>query len=253
MDITTVIGIVSGLVLMIGAIESGGGLGWFINVPSAMIVFGGTMATTFISYPLGDVLSVAKVVKNAFIYKIPPSSKLITDFVEYSKLARREGILALERVVAKSNVPFLDKGVRLAVDGVEPEAVRELLDTELAFTSERHKKGAQIFTTMGTFAPAMGMLGTLIGLIQMLMVMDDPKAIGPAMAIALITTFYGSVLANLIFLPLAGKLKLRSQEESEHKQLIMEGIVSIQLGDNPRILEQKLNAFVAPGKRKALQ
>ncbi|MFH1624575.1 MAG: MotA/TolQ/ExbB proton channel family protein [Pseudomonadota bacterium] len=251
MDITTFLGIFSGFALMIIAIKSGGGLSWFVNMPSVAIVMGGTIATTLIHYPLSDVLGVFRVVKNAFFVKMPDYSKEIARLVDFSKVARREGILALEKQRNKVEQPFLRKGIELAVDGLEPKAVMEMLGTELEYTEERHKKGAEIFTTMGTFAPAMGMLGTLIGLVQMLMVMDDPKSIGPAMAVALITTFYGSILSNLLFLPIAGKLRLRSQQESRLKQLILEGITSIQFGDNPRIIEQKLHVFLAPSERKS--
>lgn len=148
------------------------------------------------------------------------------------------------------NEPFLSKGVELAVDGMEPDAIREILEKELMFTEDRHKKGAEIFTVMGTFAPAMGMIGTLIGLVQMLVNMDDPKSIGPAMAVALVTTFYGSVMANLMFLPIAGKLKIRREDEAKYKQLIVEGISSIQVGDNPRVVEQKLHTYLSPKERE---
>ena len=249
MDIATFLGIFSGFALMIIAIKTGGGLTWFISIPSMMIVMGGTVATTLIQYSLSDVLGVFKVVRNAFFIKLPDYSKEISTVVDLSKLARREGILALERLKNELDDPFLAKGIELAIDGLEPKAIMEMLSTELEYTEERHKTGAEIFSTMGTFAPAMGMLGTLIGLVQMLMVMDDPKSIGPAMAIALITTFYGSLLANLLFLPISSKLKLRSQEEARLRQLIIEGIMSIQFGDNPRIIEQKLNVFLAPAER----
>jgi chemotaxis protein MotA len=169
-----------------------------------------------------------------------------------AKVARREGILALEKKVKTMNEPFMSKGVELAVDGMEPDAIRGILENELIFTEERHKKGAEIFTVMGAFAPAMGMIGTLIGLVQMLMNMSDPKSIGPAMAVALITTFYGSVMANLIFLPVAGKLKVRREDEAKYKQLIVEGISSIQIGDNPRVVEQKLHTYLSPVERSRL-
>ena len=249
MDIASFLGIFSGFTLMIIAIKSGGGLTWFISIPSMMIVLGGTVATTLIQYSLSDVLGIFKVVRNAFFNRLPDYSKEISTVVDLSKLARREGILALERSKNELDNPFLAKGIELAIDGLEPKAIMEMLSTELEYTEERHKTGAEIFSTMGTFAPAMGMLGTLIGLVQMLMVMDDPKSIGPAMAIALITTFYGSLLANLLFLPISSKLKLRSQEEARLRQLIIEGIMSIQFGDNPRIIEQKLNVFLAPTER----
>jgi len=249
MDIATFLGMVFGFSLVIIAIKMGGGLIWFWNSPSAMIVMGGTVAITLINYPLSDVLSVMKVLKNAFLYQIPKATAIVPQIVELSRIARREGILALEKKVKQMNDPFLGTGVELAVDGMEPEGIRSIMENELIFTEERHKKGAEIFTVMGTFAPAMGMIGTLIGLVQMLMVMDDPKAIGPAMAVALITTFYGSIMANLIFLPIAGKLKLRREEEVKYKQLIIEGIASIQVGDNPRVVEQKLHTYLSPRER----
>lgn len=249
MDIATLLGVVSGFGLVIAAIKMGGGLIYFWNAPSVMIVIGGTIAITLINYPLSDVLSVMSVLKNAFLYQIPPITSLIPDIVELSKIARREGILALEKKVKTMNEPFLSKGVELAVDGMEPDAIREILEKELMFTEDRHKKGAEIFTVMGTFAPAMGMIGTLIGLVQMLVNMDDPKSIGPAMAVALVTTFYGSVMANLMFLPIAGKLKIRREDEAKYKQLIVEGISSIQVGDNPRVVEQKLHTYLSPKER----
>jgi chemotaxis protein MotA len=252
MDIATFLGVLSGFGLVVMAIKMGGGLIWFWNVPSVMIVMGGTVAITLISYPLSDFLSVLKVLKNAFMYKIPQPSTLLPEIVELARIARREGVLALEKRVKTMNEPFLSKGVELVVDGIEPDAIRGILENELMFTEERHKKGAEIFTVMGTFAPAMGMIGTLIGLVQMLMVMDDPKSIGPAMAVALITTFYGSIMANLMFLPVAGKLKLRRDDEVKYKQLIMEGIASIQIGDNPRVVEQKLYTYLSPEERSSL-
>ena len=250
MDVATLLGIVSGFGLVVMAIKMGGGLIWFVNVPSLMIVMGGTLAITLINYPLSDVLSVMKVLKNAFLYKIPQLTGMLHKIVDLSRVARRDGILAMEKEVKKINEPFLGKGVELAVDGVEPDTIRNILENELFFTEDRHKKGAEIFTVMGTMAPAMGMIGTLIGLVNMLMVMDDHKSIGPAMAVALITTFYGSVLANLVFIPIAGKLKVRREDESKYKQLIIEGVTSIQFGDNPRVVEQKLNTYLSPGEQK---
>ena len=249
MDIATLMGVVSGFSLVIMAIKMGGGLIYFWNAPSVMIVMGGTAAVTLINYPLSDVLSVMNVLKNAFLYKIPLPSAIIPDIIDLAKVARREGILSLEKKVKTMNEPFLMKGVELAVDGVEPDSIKEILENELVSTEDRHKKGAEIFTVMGTFAPAMGMIGTLIGLVQMLVKMDDPQAIGPAMAVALITTFYGSVMANLLFLPIAGKLKVRREEEVKYKQLIIEGIASIQVGDNPRVVEKKMNTYLSPSEQ----
>jgi len=253
MDISTILGIVIGFGLVISAMSVGGGLGWFINLPSAMIVLGGTVGATLINYPMSDIIGVVKVAKNVFFQKEMKTEKVIKMLVDISKVSRRDGILALEDKAKDIKDPFFAKGIMLMVDGIEPASLSRILNTELDFISERHRLGAEIFTTMGSFAPAMGMVGTLIGLIKMLVQMDDPSSIGPAMAIALITTFYGVVLANLIFLPAAGKLKTRSASEVLLKQLIISGILSVQSGDNPRLLEEKLHSFISPGKRKAMK
>ena len=178
------------------------------------------------------------------------AKELITSFVNLAGTARREGILALETALNDINDDFMKKGLQLSVDGLEPVSIKDILDTEIENIKERHKLGADIFTTLGTFAPAMGMVGTLIGLVQMLQTMDDPSSIGPAMAVALLTTFYGSVMANIVCLPIAGKLRTKSTEEVLMKGLMSEGIMSIAKGDNPRLLEQKLNAFLAPELRE---
>lgn len=252
MDLATIIGIISGFGLVIVAMSMGGGLLWFINIPSALIVLGGTFGAVFINYPIADVLGVAKVAKNVFFQKQELPSQIIEQLVELSRIARREGILALEKKEDEIKNTFLMKGVRLMIDGMEPAVLSSILRTELDYLSERHRAGADVFSSMGNFAPAMGMMGTLIGLVKMLMQMDDPSSIGPAMAVALITTFYGVILANLIFLPIAGKLKARSANEVLVKELIMYGILSVQSGDNPRVLEEKLNSFLPPGERKTL-
>ena len=251
MDISTILGIVFGFGLVISAMAVGGGLGWFINLPSAMIVLGGTLGASLINYPMSDIIGVVKVAKNIFLLKKLKTEKVIEMLVDMSKISRRDGILALEDKVEEIKDPFLAKGIMLMIDGIEPAALSRILHTELEFISERHRLGAEIFTTMGNFAPAMGMVGTLIGLIKMLVQMDDPSSIGPAMAIALITTFYGVILANLVFLPAAGKLKTRSSSELMVKQLIISGILAVQSGDNPTILEEKLYSFIPPDKRKA--
>jgi len=249
MDIATVVGIVSAFALVVVSIMMSGSLGLFINIPSIMIVFGGTLGATMINYPLGDVLSVVKVVKNVFFTKVWSTQEVVDRFVEFANKSRREGILALESEVPALTDPFLVKGLQLTIDGMEPEAIRDILETEIAYLEERHKSGAEILTTMATFFPAMGMIGTLIGLVQMLATMDDPSTIGPAMAVALLTTFYGAVAANLVCLPMAGKLKKRSQEETLIKEMIISGIVSVANGENPRVIEQKLHSYVAPSAR----
>ncbi len=251
MDLATVLGIVSAFGLVVIAIFMGGGLGLFINAPSMMIVLGGTMGTTLINYPLQDVLGVVRVVKNVFFKKRESVRGMIKQFIDFATKARREGILALESELKTIDEKFLKKGVQLSIDGLEPDSIRDLLETEIEFVQSRHQLGAEIFTTMGTFAPALGMIGTLIGLVQMLQSMDDPSTIGPSMAVALLTTFYGSVMANLLCMPIAGKLKTRSREEVLIKEMMIEGILAIARGDNPRIVEQKLQAFIPPNMRES--
>ncbi|MCD6197971.1 MAG: MotA/TolQ/ExbB proton channel family protein [Deltaproteobacteria bacterium] len=252
MDLGTLLGIVSGFGLVIIAMSIGGGLGAFINAPSVMIVCGGTMGATLINYPISDVLGVIKVAKNAFFSEKVKTEKIMEMLIEMSKVSRREGILGLEKTLKDIKDPFFVKGMTLMIDGIEPAKLSELLDTEVEYIEERHRLGAEIFMTMGNFAPAMGMIGTLIGLVKMLMQMDDPSSIGPSMAVALITTFYGVILANLIFIPISGKLRTRSAQELATKQLIMSGVLSVQSGDNPRMLEQKLHSFVSPKERKSV-
>ena len=251
MDIATLIGICTAFALVVGAILMGSSLTLFINIPGLMIVAGGTLGATMINYPLPDILKVTKVVKNAFFHRKQTVKELIGEFVTLAGTARREGILALESSIGDMKDEFMRKGLQLSIDGLEPSSIRDILSTEIDSIQDRHKLGAEIFTTLGTFAPALGMIGTLIGLVQMLQTMDDPSTIGPAMAVALLTTFYGALMANVVFLPIAGKLRNRSSEEVMAKELMAEGIMSIAKGDNPRLLEQKLNAFLAPQLRES--
>jgi len=250
MDIATLLGITSAFGLVLIAIFMGGGLGLFINVPSLMIVAGGTLGTTMINYPLKQVLGVIKVVKNVFFTKVTSAKEIIQQFSEFSNKARKEGILALESEIENLDEEFLKKGIQLSIDGLEPQSIREILETEISYIEDRHKLGAEIFTTMGTYAPALGMVGTLIGLVQMLQSMSDPSSIGPAMAVALLTTFYGAVGANLLFMPVAGKLRTRSSEEVLVKEMMIEGVICLSNGENPRIVEQKLMAFLPPAQRQ---
>jgi chemotaxis protein MotA len=249
MDIATIFGIFSAFGLVIHAISTGGGITLIINAPTLMIVVGGTLGTILINYPAREVFGALKVVKNVFFTKQQNTEEISSSFVEFASKARREGILALEPLVQEIENEFLQKGLQLSVDGLEPQAISEILDTEMESMKARHQLGAEIFTTMGTYAPALGMIGTLVGLVQMLQSMDDPNSIGPAMAVALLTTFYGSVLANLVCMPVAGKLRIRSREESLAMEMIISGVVALTNGDNPRILEQKLLVFLPPHKR----
>lgn len=250
MDVTTFVGILVAGGLVISAILMGGPGAWFIDYPSMMIVIGGTIGATLLNYPLSQVVLVFRIVKNAFLHKSQAHSEVISLIIEFSKKARREGILSFEQELKEIEDPFFTKGLQLAIDGMESQAIENIMTTEIQFAQERHRLGAEIFATMGTFAPAMGMLGTIIGLVQMLMQMEDPGQIGAPMAVALLTTFYGVILANLVFIPISGKLKARSKEEILLKQMILEGIIAIQAGDNHRIVEQKLKAFISPRARK---
>lgn len=250
MDIASIIGFVAGTVLILWAMSTGGSLMGFWDPPSIAITVGGTFAAVFINFPLSKIVGVMKILKQAFIGKVIDPSEVIGTLVKFAEKARREGLLALEDEAAQLTDPFLQKGLQLVVDGTDPELVRSILETELAFLEDRHKAGQGIFDSMAALAPAFGMIGTLIGLIQMLKNLDDPSAIGPGMAVALLTTFYGAMMANFVFIPISGKLKVKSAEEVLLKEVMIEGILSIQSGDNPRIVEEKLKAFLAPKLRK---
>lgn len=250
MDLSTIIGIITAFSLIIGAMMSGGSILLFVNPPSILIVVGGTIGATLVNYPFRDFLGALDVLKKAFHHKEIPFDESIKQLVFFANKARKEGILSLQSIMDSLDDEFLVKGLQMAVDGQEPESLKEMLYLEIEFIKERHETGANIFTTMGAYAPAMGMIGTLIGLVQMLQTMDDPSSIGPAMAVALLTTFYGAVLANIVFIPIAGKLKHRSQAEVLSKTLITEGMESILSGENPRIMEQKLHTFIAPKLRQ---
>jgi chemotaxis protein MotA len=252
MDLATIIGIVSAFALVISAMVMGGDIAMFIDPKSVLIVIGGTVGVTLVNYPLRDILKVIGIVQKVIFEKSLPMGQLIGQFVEYATRARREGILALENTMKEVSDPFLSKGLQLTIDGLEPASIKEIMETEIDYVAERHRLGAEIFMTMGTFAPAMGMVGTLIGLVQMLQSMDDPSSIGPAMAVAILTTFYGSVMANMVFLPISGKLKNRSSEEVMAMEITINGVLSIARGDNPRVIEQKLHSFLPPGQRQSV-
>lgn len=251
MDLATIIGILLSFGLVLSAIMFGGSLMIFVSIPSLLIVIGGTVGASLVNYPLGSVLGVFGVIMKVFFSSVDSPSEIIERFMDLANRARREGILSLEPVIKELNDLFMKKGLQLTVDGLEPEAIQEILETEISYREERHESGQEIMNAFGAYAPAMGMIGTVIGLVQMLQTMDDPSSIGPAMAVALITTFYGAVLANLVFLPMAGKLKHRSKEEILTMEMVMEGILSISKGENPRIIEEKLSSYLPPKQRKS--
>lgn len=249
MDLATILGIVAGLTLVIATIVMGGDAGIFIHYPSMMVVIGGAIAATLINFKVKEVFGVMSVVSKAFLNINYDHVGLIEQIVTLSKKARREGLLAIDRDVSRLEDDFLRKGMEMVVDGTEPQVIRSVMETELSYLIERHKKGQQIFTALGTYAPAFGMIGTLIGLIAMLTKLEDPSQIGSGMAVALITTFYGALSANLIFLPIAGKLKNRSDEEVIIKELIIEGVLAVQYGEHPNSINRKLLNFLAPKQR----
>ncbi|RLG66643.1 motility protein A [archaeon] len=250
MDIATIVGILAAFGLMLMAIMSGSGLSLFINVPSLLIVVGGTVGATLTSYPLTQVLKTLAVLKNAFFNKLEKPTVYIEQIVAFADKSRKEGVLGLEEEIDKIGNPFFKKGLQMLVDGIEPAVIESTLSKEIDHLRERHELGSSIFASMGAFAPAMGMIGTLIGLVQMLKNLSDPSSIGPAMAVALLTTFYGAVLANVIFLPISGKLQVLSKHECLTKEIILEGLVCISEGLNPRIVRQKLYTMVEPKLRK---
>lgn len=252
MDLTTVIGIIAGFAVIILGIQQSGSVVTFIDPASIFIVVGGTASAIVISFPINELVGVVGVVQKTIFATTQPVTETIATLVSFAERARREGILALERHMEEIEDEFLSKGIQLAVDGTEPELMRSILTTELDYVEKRHSSGKSIIDTCGALSPAFGMIGTLIGLVLMLQTMEDPSTIGPKMSVALITTFYGAVMANLIFIPLSTKLGRRSEEEILVKEMMIEGILSIQSGDNPRIVEQKLTSFISPKLRRAI-
>ena len=250
MDLATVIGLSLGLMLVFVPILISGMMASFIDVGSIMIVIGGAISAVITSYPLNDFLAMGKIMKNAFFTSQEDITKKVDLLTDLGEKARREGILALERELKGIDDDFMKKAIQLAVDGNEVEVIETVMGTEIEYIEARHKTGKEMMDAMGFFAPAFGMIGTLVGLIQMLQALDDPSNIGAGMSVALITTFYGSLVANVIFIPLANKLDFRSKEEVLMKNLIIVGILSIQSGDNPRVLRDKLETFIAPKLRK---
>jgi chemotaxis protein MotA len=247
MDISTILG----FVMIIGLMGMGMqfNFGPFVDMPSMFIVIGGTFGALFMSYPLSVMLAVPKVMLKAIQNEVPDFAQLIQMLVQFSEKARKEGLLAIEADIEAIDDEFVKKGIQLVVDGTDPELVKNILDNEVNFTSERHDQGKGIMKTGGALGPAFGMIGTLIGLILMLGALDDPSSLGPKMAIALITTLYGSFIANAVFEPIATKLEYYNAQEILHRELAIEGILSLQAGDNPKVLEEKLKSFLSPSQR----
>ncbi len=249
MDLATLVGLLGAFGIVIMAMVLGGDVTIFINVPSLLIVFVGSLFAVLMKYELGQFLSAAKIAAKAFIFKLAKPETIIEEVVDLAGLARKGGLLSLEGKEVSND--FLATGIQLLVDGHDPDVVRTLLNKDRKQASDRHEIGASIFKAIGDVAPAMGMIGTLIGLVAMLANMDDPKSIGPAMAVALLTTLYGAMMANMMALPIADKLTLRNEEESRLKSMIIDALLSIQSGQNPRVIETMLQAYLQEGKRSA--
>lgn len=252
MDLATLIGIVMGLLLICGSILAGGSGDAFIHIPSLMITLGGTLSALLITYPLGKVKATLAIAQKSIKSPDMDVSPWYSTVVKLATVAKRDGMLALEEQIGDIDDPFLKLGVQMMVDGTNPEVMTTVLDQEIATMEERHLVGHSIFKNLGTYAPAFGMIGTLIGLVQMLRNLSDPSQIGAGMAVALLTTFYGAFFANLFCVPIQGKLEQRTAEEVTLKRMLLTGILSIQSGDSPRVVGQKLLTYVPPGQREAL-
>ncbi|MFK4754471.1 flagellar motor protein PomA [Oceanobacter antarcticus] len=247
MDLATLVGLLGAFGIVVMAMILGGDIAMFVNVPSILIVFVGSFFAVMMKYELGQFLALAKVGGKGFSFKLSKPETIITEVVELAGLARKGGLLSLEGKEVSDE--FLGKGIQLLVDGHDPDVVRSILSKEAKLATDRHDMGASIFQNLGDTGPAMGMIGTLIGLVAMLANMDDPKTIGPAMAVALLTTLYGAMLATMFALPLADKLRLRMNEEGRLKSMIIDALLAIQAGQNPRVIESMLQAYIAEGKR----
>ena len=247
MDLASIIGIVGAIGLLIMAMLLAGDIGMFIDTQSVIIVFGGSIFVVLSNYSLGQFFGISKIMGKAFMFKLESPDELIENSVEMADAARKGGFLALEE--AEISNAFMQKGVDMLVDGHDADVVRATLQKDITLTTERHETGIGMLSALAEVAPAMGMIGTLIGLVAMLSNMDDPKSIGPAMAVALLTTLYGAFLSNVIAIPISNKLKLRLGEEKLNQELILDAILGIQDGQNPRVIENLLKNYLAESKR----
>ena len=254
MDLASVIGLLVACGLIIGSILMGSApFSAFIDVPSMLVVLGGSMAAGLMSFPLKSMLSAPLVVKNAFFNKSASIPQLIEQIVSLADTARRDGLLALEGRLDEIDNGFIILGVQMAVDGTRAEVIEDIMRTEIDAVATRHRDGKSILDQLGRFAPAYGMIGTLMGLIMMLSDMSDPSSIGAGMAVALITTLYGAIAANVVFIPFAEKLGFINKQELLTMEITVRGIMAIQSGENPRVIEQKLSTFLPPKTRAAMK
>jgi len=253
MDIATLIGVFLGLVVVIGSIVAGGGWQSFLHVPSMAVTIGGMLCATMIHFSLPQFLSVFSIIKKTLVTKISEQNVLIQSMVNYAAINRRDGALALEQEINDDTDTFLVKGLQMLVDGQDSQKIRDQLTLETQYLQERHASGKKILEFMGSSAPAFGMIGTLIGLVQMLRNLSSPEAIGSGMAVALLTTFYGAFAANLFFIPLAGKLGIYSKAEITAMEMITEGVCAISDGENPTSIKEKMQAFVSHSRRQDIK
>ncbi len=252
MDLGSILGFVLGIAcLVISIIIGDGQIGSYVHLPSVFITVGGGICSTLINFRLKDIVGVLKVVKHVFTDKVSSSNETIGMLVKLSEKTRREGLLSIEPELEQMEDPFIKQSLQLVVDGIESETIKDFMDTEIENMQSRHSKSQSVFNMMGAIFPAWGMIGTLLGLINLLLKLEDPSQIGPSMSVALVTTFYGSILANFVCIPIAGKLKMKSDEEVHQKEMIAEAVISIQAGENPKMLEQKLKIFLTPDDRKS--
>lgn len=249
MDLSTLIGAGAGLLLLAWAVARGGSLTDFLDLTALAITVGGTAAATLIHYPLARLKAAGRALRTVVRSREAEPADLVRTLVEYAERARREGVLALEQDAETAPDPFLRKALQLLVDGSDPEDIRAVMENELAGIENRQKQSAALFETMAQLAPSFGLVGTLVSLVQVFRRMESPSGLGSAMAAALLATFYGVVLANLIFVPVAGKLKARLADEVQRDELLLEGVLAIQAGDTPSLLLQKLNSYLPPGQR----
>lgn len=251
MDLATVFGLIAALVaVLVSVLIEGGELSGFINLPAAILVIGGTVGATVMGLPLKQVMMIPAVMKQAFFSKPVDSLEVMKSLVEFSRKARREGILALEDDIKKLPIPFMQRGMQHVVDGTSPEVLAEILEIDLASMQARHRAGISVFDSLGGFSPTLGIIGTVMGLVHMLANLDEPDEMGGAIASAFIATLYGVGIANLVFLPIANKLKARSAEETRAYELAIGGILALQSGDNPRIVASKMESFLEPKTRE---
>ncbi|EIM64225.1 motility protein A [Desulfobacter postgatei] len=250
MDISSIIGAVSGIGFILGTILLGGPISMFINIPSILIVVGGTIAATMIGFPLGDVIGMFKTAIKVFMFKIEKAEDIISNLTEISNKARKGGLLSIEGDIQSTSDPYLAQALQMTVDGVKTEDIGQIMEKKMELTKKNLDTGSAIFASMAAYAPAFGMIGTLIGLVQMLANLDDPSTIGPKMAVAMITTFYGAIMANLFFIPMSDKLKGRTEEEITNMNIVYEGILSIREGEHPKLMEDKLKVYLGDGAKE---